>query len=90
MKKKKCFIYNKKGCWSSKHIRKECKDSKNKFKEWFSRGFDKQASQYIIEYERVDHEMDDDIKSIDDVVETLMIALDFDHFSALSKKYLAN
>lgn len=34
--KKRCFVCNKKACWSSKHTREEYEDLKNKLKEWFS------------------------------------------------------
>lgn len=81
--KKKCFICNKKGCWSSKHIREKRKDLKNKFKKHFSQTFDKQASQYIAEYKGVDYEIDNNIESIDKAAEALMIDVKF----LLSGKY---
>lgn len=35
IKKKKCFICNKKGWWSNKHTREKQENSKNKFKKQF-------------------------------------------------------
>ena len=83
--KKRCFVSNKKGCWSSRHTRKKREDLKNKFKKWFSQEFDKRASQYIAEYEEIDHEMDDDTKSIDDIAEALMIDMRFSSLSSLNQ-----
>ncbi len=39
--KKKCFVCNKEGCWSSKHTKEEHEESKKKFKERFFQGFNK-------------------------------------------------
>ena len=70
-------VCNQEGCWSTKHTREGREESKKKFKERFSRGFDKRASQYIAEYEGVDHEIDDDMESIDEATEALMIDVGF-------------
>ena len=75
--KKKCFVCNKKGCWSNNHTKKKCEESKKKFKERFSQRFDKRASQYIAEYKRVDYEIDDEIEDIDEAAEALMIDFRF-------------
>src|SRR6266516_285391 len=71
--KKRCFVCNKEGCWSSKHSREERDESRKKFKERFSRRFDRQASQYIAEYEGTDHDDDLDSESVDEAMEALMI-----------------
>lgn len=86
IKKKKCFVCNKKSHWLSRHTRKKCEDSKNKFKELFSQGFDKWASQYIIEYKKIDYKIDNDIEKIDKTVETkvLMIDIKFSNKKMLS------
>lgn len=49
-----------------------------KFKEQCFQKFDKRASQYIIEYEEIDNEIDDNIKSINnDKTKALMINVKF-------------
>ena len=88
VKKKRCFVCNKEGCWSSKHTREEREDSKNKFKERFSRGFDRRANQYIAEHEGVDYERDDDSESIDDAAEALMIDIGSSSPSPLDQENL--
>ena len=75
--RKKCFVCNKKGCWSSKYTWDEREEPKKKFKKRFSQRFDNRASQYIAEYERVDYEIDDDIEDIDKAAEALMIDVGF-------------
>ena len=74
-----------KGCWSTKHTREEREESKKKFKERFSWGFDKRASQYIAEYEGLDYEIDDDMESIDEAAEALMIDVGFSSPSHLDQ-----
>ena len=86
VKKKRCFVCNKKVCWSSKHTRKKRETLKNKFKEQFFQGFDKQISQYIAEHEEVDHESDDNTDSIDDAAEAFMIDFKFLSPSPLDKE----
>lgn len=68
------------------HIRKEYKDLKNNFKEWYSWKFDKQVSQYIVEYKRINQEIDNDTKSINDIAETLIIDIGFSLLSPFNKK----
>lgn len=83
--KRKSFVYNKKKCWSSKYARKKREDLKNKFKERFFWEFDKQTSQYIAEYKKVDYERDNNTKSIDDTAEALMIDIRFSSFFLLNQ-----
>ena len=53
--KKKCFICNEPGCWSTKHSKEKRDKSKKKFKERFSQQFaqqfDRHTNQYITDYE---------------------------------------
>src|SRR5579871_1486997 len=59
-RKKRCFVCNKEGCWSTKHTKEEQEDSKRRFKERFTRNFNRFTRQYITEYEGNDNSDDDD------------------------------
>ena len=73
-RKKKCFVCDKEGCWSSKHTKDEREESKKRYKErireHFSRHFDKQSAHYIADYERTESDSDNDL---DNKIEALMI-----------------
>ena len=76
--KKKCFVCNEPGCWSTKHSKEECEESKKKFKERFSQRFaqrfDRHANQYIADYEgSPNSETEDDL---DDAMEALIIDIE--------------
>ena len=47
---KRCFVYKKEGCQSTKHTEEEQEESKKRYKAQFGRKFDEHASQYITEY----------------------------------------
>ena len=49
--KKKCFVCDKIGCWSTKHIDKKRQESRNKFVKRFTDSIDKRYESYIQEYE---------------------------------------
>ena len=69
--KKRCFVCNREGCWSSKHSQDERDESRKRFREKLNRRFDRNARQYIAEYEGTDNELDSE--SIDDMIEALVI-----------------
>ncbi|SLM34773.1 integrase and r domain-containing protein [Lasallia pustulata] len=76
--KKKCFVCNEPGCWSTKHSKEECEESKKKFKERFSQRFaqrfDRHANHYIADYEgSPNSETEDDL---DDAMEALIINIE--------------
>ena len=72
--KKKCFVCDKEGCWSSKHTKDEREESRKRYKErigpYFSRRFDKHPAHYIADYEGEESDSDNDV---DDEMEALMI-----------------
>ena len=81
-RKKRCFVCNREGCWSTKHTREEREESKRRFKERFkerfTQNFDRNAQQYITEYEGTDNNDDEDDKGdgmdeIDRVLENFTI-----------------
>src|SRR6266480_1542147 len=63
-RKKRCFVCNKEGCWSTKHTKEEREESKRRFKERFkerfTQNFDRIARQYITEYEGNDGDDNED------------------------------
>ena len=66
--KKKCFICNKEGCWSTKHTAEERERSKKKFQQRFSRRVD----QYIAEYEG--KEESDQEEELEEEMEALILS----------------
>ena len=82
-KKKRCFICNRIGCWSTNHIWKKRNASKTQLKKRFNESFnksdhqskknwEKRISQYIIEYV-IDHEgIDSDAELIDEMKTFIM------------------
>lgn len=68
-KKKKCFVYLKIGCWSSKNTKEECKKSKNRFKEQFDQRFDRKIAQYIANFEEMEFSSDNDLDELNEVYE---------------------
>ena len=73
-RKKKCFVCDKEGCWSSKHTKDEQEESKQRYKERFKersgRYFDKRATHYITDYEGVEEDSENDME---EEMEALMI-----------------
>lgn len=53
------MICHKKGCWSSRHCRKECDESNNRFKEQLGQQFDRKViAQYITNFEETESSQD--------------------------------
>ena len=57
-RKKRCFVCNRENCWSTKHIKDEREESKRRYKERLAQNFDRNARQYINEYEGIDNNDD--------------------------------
>jgi hypothetical protein len=72
-RKKRCFVCDKEGCWSSNHSKEEREESRKKFRAKFSQRFDRYTRQYIANYEVVDDDTDD-LDSIDEAIKAPMIA----------------
>jgi hypothetical protein len=66
-------VCNKEGCWSSNHSKEEREESRKKFKAKFNQRFNQYARQYIADYEGTDNEDEDDLSSIDEAIEALIV-----------------
>jgi hypothetical protein len=71
-KKKRCFVCDKEGCWSSNHSKEEREESRKKFRAKFNQRFDKYTRQYIADYEGTE-DSTDDLDSIDEAIEALIV-----------------
>jgi hypothetical protein len=71
-KRNKCFVCEKKGCWSTKHSKEDQDKAKARYKERLGQRFDRRASHYISSYEGTE-DQDSDEDSLNDQIETLMI-----------------
>jgi hypothetical protein len=69
-------VCKKEGCWSSNHSKEEQEESRKKFKARFSQRFDKYTRQYIVDYEGTENN-DDDLDSIDEDIEALIVTDDY-------------
>ncbi len=72
---KKCFVYQKEGCWSTKHIKDEQQASVKQYKECIGQQFEKGTARYISNFERVesgdnDNDEDED-ENEDDLVDQM-------------------
>lgn len=54
-------------------------------KKWYFWGFNKWASEYIIKYEEVDHKLDDETKSTNNIAKALMIDIEFSSLFPLNQ-----
>ncbi len=71
--KKRCFVCEKKKCWSFKHIRNERDQTKAKFKKRMNQRFEKRASQYIFNYEERNDDSSNDDDDLNQHIKILMI-----------------
>jgi hypothetical protein len=76
--KKRCFVCNKEGCWSSKHSKEERDQSRQRFKEKLSQRFDRHAKQYIADHEGIhdDNPNSESDEAVDGKIETLIIDIE--------------
>ena len=86
---KRCFVCKKQGCWSTKHSKEEQEDQKEKYRREYGRTFDRNAAQWITEYEGT--EDDDDL----DDFQTFVLNLEEDtehaeHFMLSTVEKLSN
>jgi hypothetical protein len=77
--RKKCFVCQKEGCWSTKHSKDEREIVKQKFKNRFSNQVNKRIDQYISEYEGTNpsssYSEDDSDTDLTDEMEALIVNL---------------
>ena len=85
--KQRCFICNKVGCWSTNHILKERDASKRQLKKRFNESFkrsnyqsekdwDKQMSQYMIDYIYIHESIDLDAENLVDEMKAFAVEID--------------
>lgn len=60
-KKKRCFVCDKKSCWSTKHIKDEQDKARKYFKKRLNQSFDKCANHYIVNYEKIETESENSL-----------------------------
>ncbi len=77
--RKKCFVCQKEGCWSTKHSKDERETARQKFKNRFFNQVNKRIDQYISEYEGTDlsssYSEDDSDTDLIDEMKALIVNL---------------
>ena len=76
--KKKCFVCDKKNCWSINHTDKEKDETMIRFKNKLSRNIDKKPFHYIIEVEGINldqknDEKNDDLNDLNEIMENFIL-----------------
>ena len=77
-KKKKCFVCDKKNCWSTNHTNKKKDEAMIRFKNKLSRDIDKRPSHYITEIERINpnqknDEKNDGLNDLNEIMENFIL-----------------
>ena len=75
--KKKCFVCDKKGCWSINHTDKKKNETMIRFKNKLGRDIDKKSFHYIIEVERINpdqkNEENDDLNDLNEIMKNFIL-----------------
>ncbi|KAI0992635.1 hypothetical protein K3495_g15550 [Podosphaera aphanis] len=78
LRKGKCYVCKKPGCWSRNHSESEQQQAKAQFKEHISRHLERHANQYIAEYEGQQSSNENDFPddNVQETMETLVLDID--------------
>src|SRR4029077_12355233 len=80
--KKRCFVCQKEGCWSTKHTKEERERSvenfKQRFRKSFDQGIDRRVRQYIAGYEGDGNQEEDEVDNdSQEDIETMIMGIEF-------------